>query len=888
MKRAVAIAVGSVLILILASGLAGADRVPVAEWGLDADANRDGIADGWSANSDEDTASYSLTEGWGGSRAQHVLAGKPSDGVFRRIEGLDPSASYLLTAWLRVDKGGVIWGPENTAPKYAHGYGRWVEARQTFTGRSKVTLILYALLPDSEFSVDNLRLDRVDKTPLPIEKDTGNSLIPRPQRIEYRPGETESLTLTEATPFAVLGMSAAEINVDFFRRDLGFDGGPAICTARAAMATLKTPIVIGTAEALWAARESLPGALQTVVAQRRERLAEDGYWLHVGADGAIIAATDARSAFYGLMTLRRLCVEAAEGEYRAPRVFIYDWPEMPFRATYISGATMGDWRAGKAAECARMKMNAMVMEDGLFYELDNPDNVQRIRDFFAHLRSLHIEPIPLVQSFGWAGSVATIDADCVEAVWVRDKAMEFTTRADLAASVAATMPDDGRQYLVMPQSKTPLGQPVGNASFEAVEDGHPLDWHWDTWSVLDGVSLDRENRTEGAYAIRIDRTAERGVMRLWQDFDLPAQSSIRFSADMKVEDVKPGTAYMEIYRLDDAGELVGGPVVSSNRGVQTRAWRRTTMMLNTEDHTRFRIYLRIQDAQGTVWFDNLTLDRWNTLLRGLVRVGDSLKLTSQSGEVYTPGKDYEVIPGESEYPFEPEDKPWMIARLEGGRIPAGATVRMSYEYAPPGAITYCPSNPKTHAIMRKTLHNVATKLGISRIHMGHDEPRWMNRCKLCSERNMSNAELLAEELRRMHGFVREVAPDVRLMMWADALNPYHNAPHQQLEPANDHIPTDIIQCVWFYGARDDVREARGLAFFADKGFETTGSPWFDLENNWDWAQECALSRELTGKCLGVFYTSWGIQSTDPWAGLPVTAAFGWNADDPLAREMLPW
>ena len=127
------------------------------------------------------------------------------------------------------------------------------------------------------------------------------------------------------------------------------------------------------------------------------------------------------------------------------------------------------------------------------------------------------------------------------------------------------------------------------------------------------------------------------------------------------------------------------------------------------------------------------------------------------------------------------------------------------------------------------------------------------------------------------------------MMWADALNPYHNAPAQQLEPANDDAPKDIIQCTWFYSAGDDVAEARSLAYMAARGYETTGSPWYDLENNWDWAQECHLSRQMTGQCLGTLYTSWGDNpNADPWAGLSVTAAFSWNPDDPPALEMLPW
>jgi hypothetical protein len=46
---------------------------------------------------------------------------------------------------------------------------------------------------------------------------------------------------------------------------------------------------------------------------------------------------------------------------------------------------------------------------------------------------------------------------------------------------------------------------------------------------------------------------------------------------------------------------------------------------------------------------------------------------------------------------------------------------------------------------------------------------------------------------------------------------------------------------------------------------------------------------MTGKCLGVLYTSWADNpNVDQWAGLSVSAAFAWNPDDPLALELLPW
>ena len=862
------------LALILVCGLAAAERTLVSEWTLDADENGDGIADGWAANSDDGKAEFALGEGRNGAPAQEVVGKASNDGVYHTLDGLDPEATYLLTAWLKVDKGGMTWGPEGVASKYLHGYGKWIESRQTFTGKEAVTVTFYTLVPEAAFSIDHVRVDKISPSPLPIEKDTGQFLIPRPQEIKYEEGESEFFALGAQTPMVFVGLSAEDVNVKLFHEDLGFDPESAVIAGEADLDGPQPQIIIGTPQAIGIKPQAPPKS-------------PDEYFMAISKSNITIAATSATGVFYGLMTLRQLCVPAGEGKYRAPKVGIHDWPAMPFRATYKGGATSNPGALERARYCARMKMNAIAMEDGVFYHLRENDNLARVKEYFAFLKSLHIEPIPLVQSFGWGMHILSIDPQCVEAVYIEDRPMVFATRGDLPEANRAEFPDDGRQYFVSPRALIRLDNPLRNPSFETLKDGKPEGWSWDRWGGENGAVLDDAAKTDGEWSLKLTRNT-RGQMRAWQDFELPEGVLAKFTCDVKTADVKGDGVYMEIYRTDGKGRLLGRLLVTSKRLTGATDWQRLTMTLDATDHPWYRIYLRIQDGTGTAWFDNLRVRNDTALLRGIVRENETLKLTAPDGKLYQPGTDYEVIPGVSEHPFRAEAKPWMIARQPEGAITEGAEALLSYEYAPIGAMTYCPSHPRTQEIMKDAIQTTIRELGVSRLHIGHDEPRWLNRCKLCKARGMTSAELLGDELTRMNRFAKEADPEVRLMMWADALNPYHNAPHQKLEPANDLTPKDIIQCAWFYSDPYDVREARSLAFFAEKGFETTGSPWFKLENNWDWAQECKLSRDMTGKCLGVFYTSWGIKGQDRWAGLPVTASFGWNPEDPAAWEMLPW
>ncbi len=874
---------------LFAAPVAGAGpEGAVAAWQFDADGNGDGIADGWTGRSAAGGATFALVARGAGGAVQQVAGARPGEGISREATGLDPQATYLVTAEVTVTQGGVLWGPEGVRQKWLGPYGQAVESRATFDGRDRITIAFVADSPGTAFVVSSVRIERAEKAPLPIEADTGRFLVPRPQRIVYEPGETSGVTLAADTPMAFAEIASDRVSLGLFREDLGFAGD----------ATLVEPghigdgptIVVGTPEALRGQAKGLPASLADAVRACPEALREQGYYLRVTPHGVVIAAGDAPSAQYGLQTLRQLCAPAGDGQWRVPVLTIEDWPELPFRATYQVGIQPTPEALARAKYYARMKLNGVVMEDEVLYHLHEGDNLARVREYVQALRDLNLEPIPLVQSFGWGMYVLSIDPTCVEGRYVADRPMRFAARDALPEELREVLPEDGhgREYLVPPECLAGVPEPFGNTSFEDLDDERPVGWQADRWAGADGVSVSDGDALDGERCLRLNRRSH-GTIRVWQDFEVDGATSLQISIQARGTGLTGRGAYAEIYARTEGGELIGAPAAMSNRIRETSDWRPLSMTLEPRGHRWFRVYLRVQEGEGTVWFDDLRAGLAEAQLRNLTHVDESLRLTDDDGNAFTEGRDYEVIAGETRFPFTADAKPWRIVRRPGGRIPAGARVLASYEYAPVGAITYCPSDPRTQEIMRETLATVIRELGVSRIHIGHDEPRWLNTCRRCRERELSNAELFADELTRMNDFAKAADPDVRVMMWADALNPHHNAPAQQLEPANDTTPKDMIQCTWTYLAGDDVAEARSLAYMAGRGYETTGSPWFDLENNWDWAQECHLSRQMTGKCLGMIYTSWDdFPEQDAFGGLSVTATFSWNPDDPRALEMLPW
>jgi hypothetical protein len=256
-----------------------------------------------------------------------------------------------------------------------------------------------------------------------------------------------------------------------------------------------------------------------------------------------------------------------------------------------------------------------------------------------------------------------------------------------------------------------------------------------------------------------------------------------------------------------------------------------------------------------------------------------IAIENAQGIRYAEGRDYEVLNGETRHVYRPDAPPYAVRRLPGGRIPDGAIVHASYDYVSyvnSQNCPYCPSEPRVARIMEAAVRNTVRHLRPAALHIGHDEPAAMNSDSRCRSRDMTNAQLFAEDVRRLYDAAHAVDPQVTLMMWADALNPYHNGlqfPQDPTAEALPLLPRDIVMNVWFYGADQPATVgADSLRHFAAFGLATTGSPWDDPDCAVAWSRVCREARLRGEECLGVIYTSWG----DRWDGLEACARSAWQ------------
>ncbi|HPN33531.1 MAG TPA: glycoside hydrolase family 20 zincin-like fold domain-containing protein [bacterium] len=237
------------------------------------------------------------------------------------------------------------------------------------------------------------------------------------------------------------------------------------------------------------------------------------------------------------------------------------------------------------------------------------------------------------------------------------------------------------------------------------------------------------------------------------------------------------------------------------------------------------------------------------------------------GTVYTPGVDYEIV----------STTPPVLRRLTTGRLPAKETVFLDADIVDLRNHRFakaCPSEEEVYLLFAKNIERVIHCLQPKKIHVNHDEIGIVNSDSRCHRRDMPDDELIAYQINRMHEIIKNCDRRVDMIMWADAVNPYHNAGKKNLEKTCDLLNRDIIMAHWYYSAENyeqvDLLE-RGAKFFIDRGFRTYGCPWDDLVNHQAWENVLANYRSQP-LMYGLMHTQWSGRND----GLAQTAASNWE------------
>jgi hypothetical protein len=244
------------------------------------------------------------------------------------------------------------------------------------------------------------------------------------------------------------------------------------------------------------------------------------------------------------------------------------------------------------------------------------------------------------------------------------------------------------------------------------------------------------------------------------------------------------------------------------------------------------------------------------------------------GQFYQRNKDYQIISAE----------PPVISRMVDGKIPEDEIVfldadivdRRTHRFFKP-----CVSEEAVYKKFEKNIKNTIELLHPKKIHVNHDELGILNSDSRCLQRSKKDYELVAEQINRMREIIKKYDPNVEMIMWADAVNPYHNAGKKNLEKVCDLLEKDIIMAHWYYTAENfeqvDLVEL-GSKFFLEKGFRMYGSPWDHMVNHQVWEEVSKVNCD-DSNFLGLMHTQWGGRNN----GLSQTAAINWSGKTWLTK-----
>jgi hypothetical protein len=191
-------------------------------------------------------------------------------------------------------------------------------------------------------------------------------------------------------------------------------------------------------------------------------------------------------------------------------------------------------------------------------------------------------------------------------------------------------------------------------------------------------------------------------------------------------------------------------------------------------------------------------------------------------------------------------------------------------------LSWCPRAPGLDAIVFSLLDDLADGFQARALHVGLDEVYLIGAAECPRCRGRDPARLFADQVQRLHDhLVRD--RKLTMLMWADRVigpkyqgwSEYDRA-ENDLSPAIDWIPKDIIQCDWHYAQRATYPS---LPFLTGKGFRVWPAGFQPV------AAAQALSRYAWSlnepRVLGYLATTWNETS--------ITNAANW----PPIREVLP-
>lgn len=192
-------------------------------------------------------------------------------------------------------------------------------------------------------------------------------------------------------------------------------------------------------------------------------------------------------------------------------------------------------------------------------------------------------------------------------------------------------------------------------------------------------------------------------------------------------------------------------------------------------------------AEGHVFTESLFLKGTEAQLlskQNIINASGSPIRVSISGSKCERAEDYELI-------SDPETELLSIRRVDAGSIPDGAIVDVTYSHVPQGTTSCCPNASGFGLLFHESLQKLVQALNPEYIHLGQGPVEGLNRDLRCLATGKTNAQIFTDAVSLCTRISKDIDSDLKVILWADALNPNLGAAWRGLDRVVLLLPSDI-------------------------------------------------------------------------------------------------
>jgi hypothetical protein len=493
----------------------------------------------------------------------------------------------------------------------------------------------------------------------------------------------------------------------------------------------------------------------------------------------------------------------------------------------------------------------VVLTDSKFIRWDGlPDryihNVGRVR---GACRELNLDCIAAVCPIGYSSGLLSRDPNLAAGLPVID--------APFLAKDGKLVPSDASVK-------------IAGGGFEEHRKHMPAGWRFvDRPGEI--TFIDTDVKYEGSFSLRMQDIGKHdprhGHGRACQTLSVKPFRYNHVSVAVKTEDFDSASD-VRIAVLAPGGVSLNyyGPRVA-----RTQDWRRIDITFNSLEFSEVNLYLGVWGGRGgRIWWDDVQIEPAG-LVNVVRRDGAPLRAVSEDGKTtYVEGKDFDGARdprlGVVRYPGQFttwHDRP-LPTLPAGSSIRDGQTVLLSYYHTATihhGQVMCCMAEPKIYDILRWQVEQVHKHVQPDGYFLQHDEIRVQGWDQSCLKTGMTPGQLLAENVKKCLGIVREEDPGKPIYVWSDMFDPFHNARRTgryYLVKGDgpwfgswEGLDKDVIIVNW--NSRRDPRVG-SLRHFADREHKQLLAGYYDgpVDAVRGWLDDAGEVRGV----VGVMYTTW--------------------------------